>query len=174
MKNVNLCRRPKSGTILATCALMKRLLFLLIAISCTAHQSGAQSAADADTIYRVELNNQDINSTRLWSNDTARYRYNQMKYYVTTILPYLNEAVALFNELDAKLNKQGLNGKERREYIRTKEALVRSNFEDKIRILNETQGVLLIKLIARQTGFNIYQQLADFKGGVPAMKWQLW
>ena len=33
---------------------------------------------------------------------------------------------------------------------------------------------MLIKLVARQTDLNIYHQLADFKGTLPAMKWQAW
>jgi hypothetical protein len=153
---------------------MKRVLLLALFIVCTADHSNAQASSANDTIYRVELSNYDINSTRLWANDTVRYRYNQMKHYVTIILPYLNEAVAIFNEINARLNEEGLKGKARREYIRGKEAIVRSRFEDRIKTLNETQGVLLIKLVARQTGYNLYEQLADFKGSVPAMKWQLW
>lgn len=134
----------------------------------------AQEAPVQDTVYRVALGNVDKNATRIWANDTARYHYNQMKYYVTTILPYLKEAVAMFNEIDTKLNKEHLSGKSRRVYIREKEGIVKSRFEDKIASLNETQGVLLIKLTARQTGFNLYQQLSDFKGTIPAIKWQAW
>ena len=40
-----------------------------------------------DTMYNVTLNQVDITGERKWANDTARYRYNQMKYYVKTILP---------------------------------------------------------------------------------------
>jgi hypothetical protein len=151
---------------------MKRLLLLLIPLFIA--KSPAYSQDLPDTIYRVQLGNQDVNSTRIWSNDTTRYRYNQMRYYVTTVLPYVEEAVALFNDLHVRLNDPSLTGKARREYIRQKEIVVRTRFEDKIKSLNETQGVLLIKLAARQTGFNIYEQLSDFKGTVAAMKWQLW
>ena len=122
----------------------------------------------------VRLDNQDINSTRKWPNDTVWYHYNQMKYYVKTVLPYVLEAETLFNEMNARLNDPALTGKQRRQYIREKEGMVHERFEDKILTLNETQGVLLIKLIARQTGFNIYQQLGDIKGSLSALKWQGW
>ena len=146
------------------------VLFML-AISSAA---GAQITASADTIYSVRLSNHDVNSTRKWENDTVQYYYNQMKYNVRVILPFVLEATALFNELNVKLNDPALSGKARRDYIRDKESAVRSQFEDKIKTLNETQGVLLIKLAARQTGLNIYHQLSDFKGIIPAMKWQAW
>lgn len=153
---------------------MKRVLLLTLFFVCTVHYSRGQGDEANDTIYHVELKNHDVNASRRWPNDTVRYHYNQMKYYVKTILPYLDEAVTLFNELHTKLSDPEMNGRARREYIRGKEATVRSRFEDRIKTLNETQGVLLIKLTARQTGFNIYQQLADFKGPLPAMKWQAW
>lgn len=145
------------------------LLLSLLLLSGMLH-----AQTEVDTIYRINLHNQDVNGTRKWANDTVRYHYNQMRYYVTTILPYLEEATALFNELDSRLRDPNLTGKARRDYIRDKEQQVHTRFEDKIKALNETQGVLLIKLCARQTGLNIYEQLADFKGTLPAMKWQLW
>lgn len=153
---------------------MIRFLFSVLLGCCTATGVQAQSASANDTIYRIRLQNQKVESTRTWANDTVQYRYNQKKYYVKTILPYLKEAVVMFNDLNARLNDPALTGAERRKFIHEQEAVVRSRFEDKIRSLNETQGVLLIKLIARQTGFNLYHQLADFKGTIPAMKWQGW
>lgn len=142
-------------------------LFLLLA---TAATSG--HAQKPDTIYHVTLPAYDLRDTRLWANDHEHYRYNQMRYYVTTVLPYVIEATRIFNELSERL--PALHGKARRAFVREQEALVRARFEEKIVGLNETQGVLLLKLVARQTGLNIYEQLADFKGGMAAMKWQLW
>src|ERR1043165_6695626 len=66
--------------------------------------------AQTDTIYHVYLNNHDVNDTRKWANDTVRCRYNQMKYYVTTIRPSLEEATALFNERHPRLSDPGLTG----------------------------------------------------------------
>ncbi len=152
---------------------MKALISFLM-LTLAAFPARSQTYAANDTIYRVDLNNHDVAGTRKWDNDTVRYRYNQMKYYVKTILPYLAEATVLFNELHTKLTDPLLSGKERRTYIREKEAVVHDRFEARIKALNETQGVLLIKLCARQTGFNIYQQLDDFKGTFAAMKWQAW
>ncbi|MEO6831122.1 MAG: DUF4294 domain-containing protein [Chitinophagaceae bacterium] len=153
---------------------MKNFAVVLGLVFFFSSSAKAQEVVVPDTLYRVSLNNFDKNGTRVWANDTARYRYNQMKYYVTTILPYLKEAVQMFDEMDTKLNVEHLQGKARRQYIRDKEAVVHSRFEDKITSLNETQGVLLIKLTARETGFNLYQQLSDFKGTFPALKWQAW
>lgn len=148
-----------------------RSFSMLLLLCCFALFSHAQVA---DTVYRVRLQNQDVASTRTWENDTLQYRYNQMKYYVTTILPYLNEAVTQFNEIDRKLRDEGLRGSARKAYLREKERYIRERFETQIRSLNTTQGVLLIKLSARQTGLNLYDQISAVKGGFEALKWNGW
>lgn len=149
---------------------MKRMLLCFILLLCIRN---AQAQADIpDTVYYYNLPPQNVNSTRKWANDTVRYHYNQKKYYVKTILPYLAAATTLFNDLNTNLNI--LSGRPRRQYVAQKEEAVRTQFENKIKSLNETQGVLLIKLIARQTGLNIYHSLSEYKGTIAAIKWQTW
>lgn len=131
-----------------------------------------KASAQVDTIYTATLKEVNINDKFL--NDTARYRYNQMKYYVKSVLPYVNAATNLFNELDAKLNQPGISRAEKRKYVASKEDALRTQFEDKVKSLNTTQGALIIKLIARQTGVNIYNILTEFKNPLTAMKWQTW
>jgi hypothetical protein len=124
--------------------------------------------------YAVKLDEALVKDTRAFSNDTARYRFNQTKYYVTTIWPYVQEAVALVNEVDYKLNVENLSGKKRRNYINDKEAEVKAKVDDKVKSLNTTQGALLIKLINRQTGKNCFNILREFKNPVSATMWQGW
>lgn len=133
-----------------------------------------QAAVTYDTMYTVKLPEVDITDERKWANDTMRYRYNQMRYYVKSILPYLNAATKLFNEINTKFEEPGLSHKERKRFVNAKEDEMRIQFEDKVKQLNVTQGILLIKLIARQTGLNIYKIIDDFKNPFQAMKWQAW
>ena len=125
-----------------------------------------------DTVYNVQL--KEVRVTAKWLNDTDRYRYNQMKYYVTTILPYLKAATKLFIDINTKIEEPGITKKERKRFINDKEDEMRDQFEDKVKDLNVTQGVLLVKLIARQTDVNIYDILAEFKNPFVAIKWQAW
>ncbi len=97
-----------------------------------------------------------------------------MKYYVTTILPYVQEAVTLHNELEEKTNKATISRKERKAYVRKREDELREKFDAEVKALNETQGVLMVKLIARQTGVNIYDMLIKYKNRLAATKWLGW
>lgn len=135
----------------------------------------AQSSADApDTMLMVKLPPVKVNAERKWDNDTIRYQYNQTKYYIVTILPYLNEASKLYAEVSEKMKEPGFSKKERKAFVSAKEDELDNKYGNEIRRLNETQGVLLVKLIARQTGANIYDMLDEFKNGFTAVKWQTW
>ena len=153
---------------------MTRLLFLAMFLAATTTRAQFQPVAQPpDTIMVIHLDNYDATATRKWANDTARYRYNQMRYYVISVLPYVNAATTLFIDINNKL-ATGIRGAEKRRYIAQQEGAMRDRFEDKVKKLNETQGVLLIKLIQRQTGLNIYAILQETKGALPALKYQTW
>lgn len=125
-----------------------------------------------DTQYSVQLG--EFAVTARWKNDTERYRYNQLKYYVTTVMPYVNAASKLFKEIDAKLDDPELKRRERKQYVKGREQEMREQFEDKVRKLNVTQGGLLVKLIARQTQLNLYDIVKEVKNPFEALKWQAW
>lgn len=127
-----------------------------------------------DTLLQVNLKTVNVTAKRVWENDTVRYQYNQTKYYITTILPYLDEAVAMHQEMQARINNGELDRKDRKQYLKKKEAELKEKFDAEIKGLNETQGVLLVKLIARQTGENIYDMLLDYKSFFTATKWLGW
>jgi hypothetical protein len=128
----------------------------------------------ADTFLMVRMSEVEVKDAAIWKNDTARYRFNQLRYYVTTVLPYVQAASKVFADTRSTLDNEELGKAERRKILASREAALRGEFEDKIKALNETQGLLLIKLIARQTGLNIYTMLRDLKNPITAVKWQAW
>jgi hypothetical protein len=148
-----------------------RLMILAILFLLGGHAYAQQKA---DTFLHVRLNEVQIKDTRHWGNDTLRYRFNQTRYYVQTILPYLEAATKVFNELNARITASGVSKKNRKQFVNAKEEELRTKFEEKVKGLNETQGVLLVKLIGRQTGVNIYSILNEFKNPFTALKWQTW
>ncbi|OSZ79099.1 hypothetical protein CAP35_12860 [Chitinophagaceae bacterium IBVUCB1] len=148
---------------------MKQLITFTVLL--LAQQTYAQSY---DTTYAVKLKPVEVNADRNWSNDTIRYRYNQMKYYVTTILPYLHAASDMMEELNRQEQNPNISKRQRKAFISQKEDEIKQRFEKEIKQLNETQGVLLVKLIARQSGENIYSKLEEYKTPFYALRWQAW
>jgi len=150
---------------------MQKLLLIILLLS--GLFSTRLSAQEVDTVLMVRLKEVQVTDSRKWKNDPERYRFNQMRYYVETILPYLNAATKVFKEI-AEAVSSDVSRKERKRLVGAKEDELRVQFEDKVKALNETQGVLLIKLIGRQTGVNIYSILQEFKNPLTAIKWQAW
>ena len=152
------------------CNMNKVWGIMIVGLICLATRAGAQG----DTVLMVRLPNVNVKAERQWDNNHDRYQYNQTKYYITTILPYLNAATKVFHDIDEKINEPGISKRDRKDFINTKEDEMRNKFEDEVKELNTTQGVLLIKLIARQTGVNIYSILQEFKNPLTAIRWQAW
>lgn len=155
---------------------MKRFITLLvISTLATVGQSWAQdNDYDApDTAWHYTMRPVEIRAERTWENDTIRYQYNQMRYYVGTILPYLDEAVIVFNDLN-EIDNKNISKREKKKLVKDQEEQLRKTFDEDIKALNETQGVLLVKLIARETGVNVYKILKENKGGITALKWLGW
>lgn len=147
---------------------MRRIFTILFIFSAIA------AIAQQDTVLQFRLPTVTVDAKRNWDNDTIQYKYNQMKYYVTTILPYLNAATAMMNELNRKEQDHTISKRERKDFVNRKEEEIRNRFENEISQLNETQGVLLVKLVARQSGENIYAKLEEYKNTFYALKWQTW
>jgi hypothetical protein len=127
-----------------------------------------------DTIGTIHIPEVDIYGKRHWANDTVRYRYNQMRYYVSTILPYVDAAAQFYNDMAKAEQENNLGRRQRKALIKNREEALRDKFEDSLYALNVTQGKLLIKLISRQTGRSVYDLLGDYKNSWVAVKWRIW
>lgn len=147
---------------------MKYLIAIVIVVSTWAN------ATAQDTLLVAKLDTVKVTAPHNWDNEHERYQFNQMRYYVTIILPYLNEATAMLNELAVIERDPSISKKQRKRFVKRKEEEIRNKFEQEILALNETQGTYLVKLIARQSGQNIYQILKDYKGLPTALKWMGW
>lgn len=88
--------------------------------------------------------------------------------YVT--YPYAQEASRIINHINHRT--AGMSASARSAYIKTKEKELKTAFGDKITSLSVYQGKVLMKLINRQTGTNVYDILKEYKGGLNARFWQ--
>jgi hypothetical protein len=62
--------------------------------------------------------------------------------------------------------------KERRKYLKEEEKALKEKFEGKIREITVQEGVILVKLIDRQTSHTSYEVLKEIRGGGSAFLWQ--
>lgn len=89
--------------------------------------------------------------------------------YVT--YPYAVAAGKVFNDVNAHL--QNIDGRrERKEYIKSREAELKKEFSYKLQDLSVYQGRVLMKLIYRETNNDCYEIIKEMKGGFTARFWQ--
>jgi len=100
-----------------------------------------------------------------------RRRDRRLVRNVKKAYPYAKIADRELKELDeqlAMLNSE----KEQKEYINMAEKKIMDKFENQVKKLTISQGIILVKLIDRETGHTSYEVLQDLKGNVTAFFWQ--
>ncbi len=85
--------------------------------------------------------------------------------------PYAKIAGIELKELDERLARLKSED-EQKEYIDRAEKQIMNKFEKDVKKLTITQGIILVKLIDRETGHTSYEVIKDLKGGFTAFFWQ--
>lgn len=94
-----------------------------------------------------------------------------MIYNIKKAYPYAQVAGIKLKELDDHLVTIQ-SEKEQKVYIDQAEKEIMKEFEKEVKRLTITQGIILVKLIDRETGRTSYQVIKELKGGFTAFFWQ--
>lgn len=124
-----------------------------------------------DTIPLLELPEVRVYERRDFDYLYLKRRYRKMILNVKRAYPYAQIAGVRLKELDDHLLTLD-SEKEQREYINQAEKEIMQEFENEVRKLTVTQGIILVKLIDRETGRTSYQVIKELKGGITAFFWQ--
>jgi Domain of unknown function (DUF4294) len=89
--------------------------------------------------------------------------------YVT--YPYARKAGMILNDMNVHLAKMNSES-ERKDYVKSMEKQLKKEFTDPMEKLSVYQGMVLMKLINRQTGNNCYDIIKEYRGGFSARLWQ--
>lgn len=156
---------------------------LLTALLCTVTELSAQEAQKdtsvvlravvegSDTLPIVELPEVKVYERRDFDYLYLKRRYRRMIRNIKKAYPYARIAGVRLKELDdhlATLHSE----KEQKAYINRAEKEIMDQFEKEVRRLTVTQGIILVKLIDRETGRTSYQVIKELKGGFTAFFWQ--
>ena len=124
-----------------------------------------------DTIPIIELP-----EVRVYKRSDYEYLYLKRRYRrlirnVKKAYPYAKVAGIELKELDRQLASIK-SEKEKKAYVVKAEKEIMSKFEKEVKRLTVTQGIILVKLIDRETGRTSYQVIKDLRGGITAFFWQ--
>ncbi len=158
------------------------LLFLLLVMPgnqalCAAEndiQRGSTVAArvqNGDTLIVMELAPVSVVAQREFGSRREAWRYNRLVRNVKVVYPYAQLAGAMFREYSEKL-KEMETDRERRAFTEQAEQELLDRFEDDLRKLTFSQGLILIKLVDRETQHTSYDIVREFRGVFRAFFWQ--
>jgi Domain of unknown function (DUF4294) len=105
------------------------------------------------------------------ANTNARARWTRLRNAVYVTYPYAKRAAIVFNDINRHIagnpDKVFIS-----KYINSREKELKKEFTDPLTNLSVYQGKVLMKLINRETGNNVYDILKEYKGGLNARLWQ--
>lgn len=126
---------------------------------------------DGDTLPVVNLDLVSISGPREFKNERQRRRWNVLVKRVNKVYPYAKAAGDLMHEYEDELAKLETK-RDRKEYLKVAEADLKAQFEGDITNMTVSEGIILIKLIDRETGDCSYELISELRGSFSAFMWQ--
>ena len=125
---------------------------------------------NGDTLAVIMLDPAVVSDNKRW-NKTYRKRFNKLEPKVIKVYPYAKAAGDLMKQYNAEL-LQIDSERERKAFIKKAEEEMKNEFEGDLRSMTVSEGVILIKLIDRETGDTSYELIQELKGSFSAFMWQ--
>jgi hypothetical protein len=160
--------------------IMKKILLALLvfvgysSIAQTVHPDSAIIARrffmDGDTFYVYSF---DEFILKEFNSKEEQEKYLRLVRNVKKVMPYAKLAAFRMQMLEDNLNQLTTN-KARKKYIKATEDAIKEEFMASLQTMSRTQGMLLIKLIHRETGSTSYEILKKYRGSASTMFYGLW
>ena len=122
-----------------------------------------------DTIILATLGDVSVSSMRHFATPEDYNKYRRYRRYAYMVYPYAVEAIRIFRELEhaTATMREG----ERKRHIRRLQKELKEQFEDPLRNLTRTQGMILVEMIERELNTPLYDLIRDLRGGFNATYW---
>ena len=158
---------------------MKSTLFLLIWLAVgpihgQLTMSDSVSAYETDssgTYTMVHLQPFTFVEQTLYYSVEEYRQFWRMRYYVTRVMPYAQQALQLMAATEGDLSGLQMRRQQRR-YLRQAYNQLKEQYKDPLKQMYVEEGRVLIKIIERETGRTMYDIIKTYKGGDDAVFWQ--
>lgn len=159
---------------------MKKILTAVCFISLlyNASPAAAQEAVmaraiiiDGDTLPIIALDDVRIYGPIIFKTKHEAVKFTRLIRDVKIAYPFARVVgikVKEYNDIIATSASKS----EKKAKMKEAEAELKKQFENDIKNLTETQGIILMKLIDRETGESSYELIKDFRGGLMAVFYQ--
>jgi len=108
---------------------------------------------------------------KVFKNARERRRYDKLVNNFKKVYPYVLELSATYNNIEDSL-KNFPNEKNREVYVKLREKQLMKYYRPILSRFTLSQGVLMVKLLNRESGSTAYEIIKELKGNVNAFFWQ--
>ncbi len=124
---------------------------------------------DGDTVIVADLNDVSIAAPRSFDSKEDYRHWLRMKYHAAKVYPYAVDAIRLFRELE-EFSKDSKK-RERKKHIKRLQKELKEKYEDPLRNLTKTQGMVLTKMLERELEMPTHDLIKMVKGNINATFW---
>jgi len=100
-----------------------------------------------------------------------RRRYEKLVRNFIKVYPYAVEISMVYKNIDDTLGMFS-DDEQRRKYLNVREKQIMDQYKPKLKKFTLSQGVLLVKLMDRESGTTAYEIVDELRGSVTAVFWQ--
>ena len=122
-----------------------------------------------DTIITADLEDVSVTSFRAFDNKEDRYKYYKYRRYANVVYPYATEAIRVFRIVENGIDH--MSRRQKKKYLRRLNDVLKKEFEDPLKKLTKTQGLILTKMIERELDTPLYELIKGLRGGFTAGYW---
>jgi hypothetical protein len=126
---------------------------------------------EGDTFFVQTLSPYILLSPKVFKSKRQQTQYTRLAVNVKRVYPYARLAGIKLKEYNDQL-LEATTEKERREIMKKAEADLEAQFGNELKKLTFSQGVILLKLIDRETGQTGYDLVSELRGTFRAFFWQ--
>jgi hypothetical protein len=126
---------------------------------------------DGEKLPEIEIKEVTISVDRKLFTGFQLWKYERLVYNVKKAYPYSIIVRDKLKEVNAELEKLH-DDKERKMYIKDIEKQVFKDYENDMKEMTITQGMILIRLIDRETQNTSYDLIKQYRGKITAAFWQ--
>ena len=124
---------------------------------------------DNDTLIIADLDNVTVSSLRKFKNKAEEKRYWKYRRYAVKVYPYAVKAIKIFKETEYVT--QTMKKRKRKKHIKRLSKQLKDEFEQPLKKLTKTQGLILTKMIEKELGQSMYTLIKGLRGSTSAFFW---
>ena len=132
---------------------------------------GSVSIHDGDTLANFYLPSVMVREKMIFKNPKEERKWRKLVRDIKKVYPYAKLAGVKLRKCEAKLSLPENQGR-KKQLMKQAEKEIKEEFEGDIRNMTWNQGVILLKLIDRETSHSSYEIVKELRGSLSAFFWQ--